>query len=206
MVFTVCPKERYGLQSHFSIDYFSTFKEVDRWEYIWQNTDITCSQHKYSKQLLLQPVSEEPFSSTMNMLQIPNALFLSTYSPVFVWGVLLIPLFSTTFLSFSLGKDQILQINVDRRFAPNNDASGTNSLNRDDVSDIYRYNVEHYVMYHVLYLLLLNVNVWYKFGRETHTTRIVYNSRHHSVFSTWISSFLTIRNSISDHIFYLLGS
>jgi hypothetical protein len=38
-------------------------------------------------------------------------------------------------LSFSLEKDQILQINVDRKFAPNVDASGKNSMNRDDVSD-----------------------------------------------------------------------
>jgi hypothetical protein len=45
-------------------------------------------------------------------------------------------LLTTSISFFSLEKDQILQINVDRRFAPNNDDSGKNSLNRDDVSEI----------------------------------------------------------------------
>ena len=41
-------------------------------------------------------------------------------------------LFSSS--STSLGKDHILQINVDRKFAPNVDNSGADSLKEADVS------------------------------------------------------------------------
>ena len=44
---------------------------------------------------------------------------------------------SLFFIFYSLGKDHILQINVDRKFAPDVDDSGADSLKEADVSSVF---------------------------------------------------------------------
>lgn len=45
---------------------------------------------------------------------------------------------SLFYVFYSLGKDHILQINVDRKFAPGVDDSGADSLKEADVSLVFQ--------------------------------------------------------------------